>query len=220
VVNSDGATCILAASIIAGEEDGDKFSWIFEKFKKVFKEPKIIITDSCSKIEIGIRFQLSESTHLLCAWHIYKNFFEHIHSLVSHEDWSIINKTFWILTKETDERKQYTFDTEYAALVEIIEKAAESRCDSDKKKKLMDNAVSWLRVTLYEKRHMWAYRFTWRHFTAGCHSTQRAESIHSAAKVCLFIYIYITLHTYSYPYYLFSIYSIYIYISYAENIEL
>ncbi len=158
--------------------------------KNLFKEPKIIITDSCSKIEIGIRFQLSESTHLVCAWHIYKNFFEHIHSLVSHEDWSIINKTFWILTKETDERKQYTFDTEYAALVEIIEKAAESRCDSDKKKKLMDNAVSWLRVTLYEKRHMWAYRFTWRHFTAGCHSTQRAESIHSAAKVCLFIYIY------------------------------
>lgn len=184
VVNSDGATFILAASIIAGDEDGEKFSWVFEKFKAAFNEPAVIITDSCQKIAIGIAENLSNSTHLLCAWHIYKNLVDHIHSLVSAEDWTQIVKLFWRLAKETDSRRQHSFDDEYAAFVKRIEASASSHCETEKKKKLLHNAMNWLRGTLFEKRHSWAYRFSWRHFTAGCHSTQRAEAIHSAAKVC------------------------------------
>jgi hypothetical protein len=124
--------------------------------------------------------------------------FDHIHSLVSHEDWNVINKAFWNLAKETDQRSQHTFDAEYEEFVTMVEKAAMLRCNADKRVKLVENALTWLRICLYEKRHMWAYRFTWRHFTAGCHSTQRAESIHSAIKVsysnihfmnCAFLYL-------------------------------
>ncbi len=40
-------------------------------------------------------------------------------------------------------------------------------------------ARGWLAKTAAECEH-WAYRFTWRYFTLGLHSTQRIEAVHLA----------------------------------------
>lgn len=127
---------------------------------------------------------LPDTTHLLCVWHISLNFDKHVRNLVCHENWQKLNHQFWNLTKETDSRSLEHFETEYTAMVDNFKVAAVKRLGSESNEKFQ-NAKEWLQETLFEKREKWAYRYTWRHFTAGCHSTQRAESTHASIKVVL-----------------------------------
>jgi hypothetical protein len=47
--------------------------------------------------------------------------------------------------------------------------------------KARQDALEWFE-SLNTRKHQWAARWTWQHFTMGVHSTQRSESIHSAIK--------------------------------------
>ncbi len=86
-----------------------------------------------------------------------------------------------MIAKETDILSVDSFDREFQELVDLVKTAAGDNVAPDRSKKV-SNALAWLQDTLYAKRMKWAYRYTWQVFTAGCHSTQRAESIHSAIK--------------------------------------
>jgi hypothetical protein len=111
---------------------------------------------------------------------------------VPHDAWCNIQHDFWLLAKDTDDRTtDEAFDDKFKDLVAAIKDGARKRFGDNYHRKL-ELAVRWLEA-LREKKKQWAYRYTWRQFTAGCHSTQRAESIHQAAKVTYITYNHILL---------------------------
>ena len=102
-VGTSGQTVILAAALIK-YEDVDQISWAFKCFASVFKTPPaVVITDGAQAIEAAILSLATsgsyfESTmHLLCVFHLSKNFWQHIHPLfVSHPaEWRQVHNMFW-----------------------------------------------------------------------------------------------------------------------------
>ncbi len=185
IVSKHLTTRILATSLIAGDENTEKMEWVLTEFKACFGlTPTVIITDSCSKIGAAVGSVFPLSNHYLCLWHIFLNFESHIYNIVPNVAWKAINQKFWVIAKETDILSVDSFDREFQELVDLVKTAVGDNAAPDRSKKV-SNALAWLQDTLYAKRMKWAYRYTWQVFTAGCHSTQRAESIHSAIKTVL-----------------------------------
>ena len=189
-------------SFIAGDEDSAKFHWIFGQFKYFFeKVPEVFMTDSCQKMNAAIleQFPVPATVHLLCVWHISKNFFTNIKGLMKKSEFSTAIRMFWKLAKKTDSKSHDSFDAEFSSLVEFIENSAMSTNMHLRDPKVFKNAIEWLKIDLYSKRFQWAYRFTFCHFTAGCQSTQRSESIHrviKVIKVCITFIVIIRINKY------------------------
>lgn len=173
-------------SFIAGDEDSAKFDWIFGRFKYFFeKAPEVLMTDSCQKMNVAItqQFPAPATVHLLCVWHISKNFCTNIKSIISTADFTVAIRKFWKLAKKTDARSHGSFELEFSDLVSFVTDSATRIGMHLRNPKDVQKAITWLKTDLFEKRFQWAYRFTFRYFTAGCQSTQRSESIHNAIKV-------------------------------------
>lgn len=190
MVNEEGITTIIAVSIIAGNEDGAKFTWIFEKFKLIFKAPpSVIITDSCSKIAMGITNQFPGVKHFLCIWHLSRNVETHFFKIISKLKWKDLQDKFWSLAMKSDSSTIISFDLEFNDFYDFLVTSTSEYKDNNKKnidiaksEEIIERALAWVKSIVWGKRELYAYRFTWSTFTAGCHSTQRSESLHSAVK--------------------------------------
>ena len=122
-----GKTHLLAVGYIAGDEDTDKFIWLFEMFQKYFRVPVVIFTYSCPKIEGAIKATFPSSTkHFLCIWHIFKNFSFHLCWMFSKQEWHSISRLFWKLARETDLRSVSLFDVEFNTFLQSLISASES----------------------------------------------------------------------------------------------
>jgi hypothetical protein len=142
----------------------------------------VIFTDG----DVGMRTAVASTfgpstTHLLCNYHIYTNFFKHIRKLFGADmsGWRAVVSMFWTVAKKSDHRSRSTFDADFGALTTAVEA---STCLKDKRgvnTKERGLAFEWL-ATLCSRREQWAARWTWAHLTLDVHSTQRAEAIHSA----------------------------------------
>ncbi len=177
-VDSNGRTQVLAASFIESENT-ESFNWVFEQFKITFgAAPKVVYTDSDKAMEAAISQTWQESTHLLCTFHLWKNFYEHIHSIIKTDDeaWKTICSNWWRLCKESDVAMQAEFDSEWMTFEETI-KANSSPEGFEKQQQWLQSVCS--------RKKKWASCFTWSHCTFGIHSTAQAEAIHlSLAHFC------------------------------------
>jgi hypothetical protein len=173
-IDANCRTQVLAASFVESE-DTQSFSWVFDQFAGVFgSAPKAIFTDSDKSMEVAISTTWKTSTHLLCTFHIWKNFYDHIRRIVVDQShWNIIANRWWRLCKESDSTMQVEFDSEWAALVELIK--THSSVDA------FATQEAWLR-SMNDRKMKWAACFTWSHCTFGIHSTARAEALHSAVN--------------------------------------
>ena len=201
-VGSSGQTVILAAALIK-YEDVDQIMWAFKCFATLFKTPPtVVFTDGAQAIETAIQLlstsggYFESTSHLLCVFHLSKNFWQHIHPLfVSHPvEWRQAHNMFWRLAKTSDQffadsvklQEELgldedavagfiakTFDVLWNDMFSMIERIGHGSTKT--------GALDWL-TTLYDRRHKWAATFTWRLLTWGLHSTQRSEAIHSAIK--------------------------------------
>jgi hypothetical protein len=63
-----------------------------------------------------------ETVHLLCTFHIWKNFWQHIHPLFVGDNaaWRKVADMWWRLCKTSDESGQETFDDRFDELVKFI----------------------------------------------------------------------------------------------------
>ena len=76
-LDNNGLSRIIAASLLLNETE-ESFCYVFEWFSTVFGEPKIIFTDGDKQMARAIQNSFPSSTHLLCTFHLYKNFFEKV----------------------------------------------------------------------------------------------------------------------------------------------
>ena len=62
--------------------------------------------------------------HLLCSWHLFKNFHEHIYPLISRDksDWYKVTNMSWKICKKSDAISKDSFDDEWDEMVMEIRK--------------------------------------------------------------------------------------------------
>ena len=176
-VNDEGMTVILGIGLIIGNECASKFTWLFNRFFECFGNINTFMSDSCSKIQKGLEdSEVDMNIHLLCIWHVFKNFQERNSCLGNLR--TEINQKFWIMAKSTRVcDNEAVFNAEYTAFVTAVEDAlVANRYARD------HDVVKWLNETLKPKARKCFYRFTSKYIKVGCYSTQRQESIHNALK--------------------------------------
>ena len=174
-VGHTGQTVILAACLVE-HEDYESFHWAFSAVGDLLRmPPTVFMTDGDPAISRAVKSLsgdlawFSTARHLLCVFHLFKNFYEHIHPLFhgNKEEWKVATSLFWNLAKESDNRMQDSFDDDSAELKEHVKEHGHGPSKEE--------AIEWL-DTLLARSHQWAYRFCMQHFSAGVHSTSRAES--------------------------------------------
>ena len=180
-VASTGQTVILACCLVRSENDVS-FEWAFRCFADSFRvKPAVLFTDQDKAIANAVETLCGEGQpwegmiHLLCVFHISKNFYKHIKPLFStSEVWHRVNSMFWRIAKDSDVHAVSRWDTDWEELQELIRSNSNA---SDKQAA----ALKWL-DDVAAKRDKWAARYVFGHCTFGIHSTQRAESINAAIK--------------------------------------
>ena len=176
-VSPHGQSVVLAFALLA-DETTDSILWSFRAFSKHFKRPPtVVFTDDATSIAISFTSMYDagiwkDTSHLLCTYHLAKNFFKHIKPLVKDPtEWQKLNSWFWHFAKFSDAR--FNVEVEWLAFTNHVDNV----CSGSTK----GQAILWLE-SLYSRRTRWMAALTWSITSWGVHSTQRAEAIHSALK--------------------------------------
>ena len=106
------------------------FEWAFRCFAEVFRTPpRTLFTDGDYCIATAFA-SVSEddgpwagARHLLCVFHISKNFYEHIKRLFgSNKDaWEDAHNMFWSIAKESDAYSRESFGSDWEKLLEFVD---------------------------------------------------------------------------------------------------
>ena len=204
-VSCTGRTVVLAVVLIMNE-DVNSFGWSFDRLADCLRRPpSAFFTDGCLRMDRAIRNRqvdggwLQHTTHLLCVFHLSKNFHKHLRPLfgADKEEWKRCLNLFWRIAKDTDHRRQDDFDADFKEIEDMIQARAGASAqpqveDVDEQlEELCDDGADaatkrmrWLH-NLKVRKKKWAYRFTMEIFTAGCHSTARGESANSMMATLL-----------------------------------
>jgi hypothetical protein len=156
-VSPTGQTVILAFALLL-EETHMMFSWAFQCFAEVFRTPpRTFFTDGdyciasafAAVSEAGGPW--SGAKHLLCVFHISKNFYQHIKCLfgVNLDAWKKAHDMFWSIAKESDAYSRATFDLDWENLMDLVDASV---ADSPAKEREME----WLR-SLGARATQWAH---------------------------------------------------------------
>ena len=184
-VATSGQTIILAACLLQ-HEDEESFIWAFELVMDLLRKPPVaFFTDGDVSIEAAIKALSAPGAclhgvkHFLCIFHLFKNFYEKVHpSFRGDKDgWREAAKLFWSLAKETDVSSQGTFDEDFDTFESYVLTNMHVLENSEPRQK----CVRFL-TSLRSRKEKWAYRFCMASFTAGVHSTARAESKNAKVK--------------------------------------
>lgn len=130
-VDVNGKTRVLAGSFVM-HEDKESFTWAMSQFNKHFVEkPAVAFTDSDRAIAAAIKAAWPTTNHFLCTFHLYKNFYEHMHGLFTNRKaaWTKARSLFWKLCKEPDVQSKSSFEQEWEALVTHITESASASAD-------------------------------------------------------------------------------------------
>jgi hypothetical protein len=182
-VDKNGKTRMIAVDAHRAEDE-ETSRWGFNVFKKNLGEsPSIIFTDSDAAMKAAIAKEWPDTIHLLCIFHLFKNFYEHCRKAFAgrEQEWSDIARHWWRLCKKSDSRFVPDFYREWDSLANDITTAAGTSMKDEKKRGLLQQWLDGMR----ERANQWAACMTYQYMTFGVHSTQRAEAIHSAMQVAL-----------------------------------
>ncbi|WZN65932.1 protein FAR1-RELATED SEQUENCE [Chloropicon roscoffensis] len=174
-VSSEGATVILAAVLLESESKS-ALTWAWSAFSESFKfRPTVVYTDGCGRIEEAVRVTYPGVPHLRCTWHVSKNVWSHLKPYFGSSKGRLTSKgkvswqrwfsAWWETVMRTDVG---TMREQWAVLAKALEV-----------EKVPPQQIEWFNALPVER---FCYCFTNMVFSAGVHSTQRCESLHSSLK--------------------------------------
>ena len=175
-VCGNGGTGMMAVTLSI-DEKVETFKWVFRRYLDCFRvQPANMITDGDQWMLDALAAVMPDTRPSRCIWHLSTNVFTHCHPPYAGNEpgWRTFLSMWWRITKETDESACDTWDTDWAALTATLTRDTPANA-------ARAAALKWL-ADLAARRETWAYRWTWRFFTAGCDSTQRTESVNSVMK--------------------------------------
>ena len=76
-VDGKGQTRVLAATFLQNENK-ESFAWAFSKFACSFMKRATIFTDQDLAMGQALTMEWPNTVHVLCLFHIWKNFYKHI----------------------------------------------------------------------------------------------------------------------------------------------
>jgi hypothetical protein len=173
-VDGSGATKILACSLMV-DEGLESAAWSCQCFSDCFRvPPAVIFSDSAPALKAAVASVFPTSKHLSCVWHLSNNMLTHLRPACGADIdlWHRVRSKWWHILKNTDESSCASFASEWAALGAMLNASTATIA-------VKEAARAWL-DKCGEDCERWAYRFTWRYFTLGLHSTQRIEAVHAA----------------------------------------
>ena len=123
--DENGVTRILAATLLDDEEH-DNFEWIFQEFEYAFgSAPAVLFTDGDKAMAKALKSTWPRVAHLLCTYHLWKNFHQHIKPLFtgkgSQAHWRVVSKKWWAICKNSDERDCEKFSGSWKELTDYID---------------------------------------------------------------------------------------------------
>jgi hypothetical protein len=142
-IDETGKTQVLATSLLMKESE-NTFEWVCRAFSKAFgQDPVVVFTDSDPATAPAMALAWPDTVHLLCTFHLYKNFYEHIHPLFVQRpnEWKTAASSWWTLCKNSDESMQERFSTEWDALATFIIDNANTN------EKKLTETKAWLQKT-------------------------------------------------------------------------
>tara|TARA_B110000027_G_scaffold48714_1_gene53310 strand:+ start:1222 stop:3630 length:2409 start_codon:yes stop_codon:yes gene_type:complete len=181
-VDEDGSSRVLAYLVHAEESAADVY-WALRCFHAVFKiPPASFMTDSGPGILLAASWFIAVGqewdlvAHILCIFHLDKNFYGHIHSLFASntEGWRTVHDKFWLISKRADWSAE-TLNAKFLEMRTYVAKHGKGKSSTK------TNALAWL-DDLERRMPQFAAHFTWHHFTAGCHATSRIEGTIGSLK--------------------------------------
>ena len=180
-MDGDGCTHILAITLIRSEDESS-FDWVFRRFSALFgTQPAVVFTDSDKAMAAAILKAWPNAVHLLCTFHLFKNFYENIHPLFAgkNDEWHFVANWWWRLCKHSDVLAQQSFGSDWQALSDYVLSIAKQNNATEKS---LCKAQKWLKE-MGDRSTQWAACYTWGSLTFGIHSTQRCEAINSAVAL-------------------------------------
>ena len=190
-VGCSGQSVVLAFCLIKHEDVND-ILWAFRKFAEVFRfPPATLFTDGDAAISAAFAAMRDcgvwkDTVHLLCVYHLSKNFFQKVHPILahSHAEWKAIFSAFWNLAKVSDLQCTWEAEAEETSCVTFdgLWDAMVKRIKDNSRGSTKPAVIQWLKSHLFERKAMWAYCYTWSHRSWGVHSTQRSEATNSQLK--------------------------------------
>lgn len=167
-VNVEGKNVVYAMAFI-NDETFETYEWCFKAFFDFYKDkvPNVIVTDGDLSICKVMKEKYPTIPHLLCQWHFKRNLYRHF-AYLKKDNKAEYDKIF----KLVDTEKTEDFDTE--AL--ILENFFDNQTCSHKQK-----SQKYFKDIL-EFKTKWATSYCPVVFTAGVHTTSRAESVNRMVK--------------------------------------
>ena len=175
--DKNGKTRVLSATFLL-HEDSPSFNWLLEQFSTAFGgEPAVVFTDGDHAMADSIATLWKESRHLLCTFHLWKNFYTHLHPLFHNNEkgWKQLANLWWRLCKDNEEATRLTFNSRFDEMRDFLLKEATVTPEK------VNEQLPWLEK-LRSRGEQWAACYTWQYTTFGIHSTQRAEAIFSSVS--------------------------------------
>lgn len=144
-IDEHGLTRVLAGSFLL-KEDEDSFAWAYSAFSSSFQStPAVLFTDSDQAMANAKEQEWPETTHLLCVFHIWKNFYTHIHPLFMYRnhEWKAVCNMWWKLCKNTDASDRLNFNDNFQSLIEFV------KSNASVGKEVVEKQVPWLHLLLH-----------------------------------------------------------------------
>lgn len=149
-IDEHGFTRVMAGSFLVNEDE-DSFAWAYSAFSQSFQSttPKILFTDSDQAMANARCKVWPDTTYLLCVFHIWKNFYQHIHPLFMYrkEEWSKVSHSmWWKQCKDTDASdRRDSFNDNFQSLIDYITNNASVR------KEVVQKQIPWLQSLMAKK---------------------------------------------------------------------
>ena len=152
---------------IINNEREETFDWVFREFQKSVKEsPCLAMIDEDTALRNSLQKTFTGMSILICLWHIQQNMKKHSAFLNSNAE---EKKIKFLIISLPFVKNKIKFEEDYKAIVEYLEKNKH-----EKTHKYME--------AYYAKKERAQLIYAPVIFTAGIHTTSRAESTNSVVK--------------------------------------
>lgn len=178
----DGRNIVFGMACL-NDETTETYTWALKSFLSLHKtSPKIIVTDGDLALCKAINNENINSKHFLCQWHIVRNFSRNFAFLKKANE-----KLFYNLLRLPYVSDKKKAESDFNSLKDFFKPKEDpniSQEDSQIQKKKKDLNVKYTNYLndVWEYKEKWANAYKPIIFSAGAHTTSRAESMNSLVK--------------------------------------
>jgi len=164
-IAADGRNIVFGMACL-NDETVETYAWALKSFFTFHKTlPTLFVTDGDLALCKVVQDLKQNNEHFLCQWHISRNFYRNL-SFLKKKDQSLFKRLLGLPYVQEKE----IFDQNFEALKTFLNS-----------EKSYEKSLKYIE-SIWEIKHKWANLYKPRIFSAGAHTTSRAESTNALIK--------------------------------------